>query len=57
MNRVAILHICTGKYSTFWPGFYENFEKYFLPDCDKTYFVFTDDATLSGGDNVRFIPQ
>ena len=57
MKRVAILHICTGKYSTFWPGFYENFEKYFLPDCDKTYFVFTDDTTLSGGDNVRFIPQ
>ncbi len=40
--RVAILYICTGRYSMFWNSFYKSCEKFFLPDHDKHYFVFTD---------------
>ena len=44
MNKVAVLYICTGKYDVFWKDFYISYEKYFLPDCEKHYYVFTDAA-------------
>lgn len=42
IKSVAILYICTGKYSVLWKEFYESFEKNFLQNCKKEYFVFTD---------------
>lgn len=42
MEKIAILYICTGKYNILWREFYESFEKFFLTDCLKTYYVFTD---------------
>lgn len=42
MNRVAILYICTGKYDVFWKEFFDSYEKNFLPNTIKEYFVFTD---------------
>ena len=42
MNKVAILYICTAKYVIFWKDFFESYEKYFLPNCEKHYFVYTD---------------
>lgn len=42
MKKVGVLYICTGPYSRFWDGFYSSFEKNFLLDCEKHYFVFTD---------------
>ena len=39
---VAVLYICTGKYTVFWPDFYKTFRQNFLPECAKTFFVFTD---------------
>lgn len=42
MKRIAILYICTGKYSVLWKEFYESFESLFLPHCQKDYYVFTD---------------
>lgn len=53
--KVAILYICTGKYDVFWKPFYKSFEKYFLPDCDKEYFVFTDAAELYGENDFNNI--
>lgn len=44
--KIALLFICTGKYSIFWKDFYTSAEKYFIPDATKEYFVFTDDADL-----------
>lgn len=41
-NTVAVLYICTGEYFVFWKEFYESYEKFFLKECKKTYFVFTD---------------
>lgn len=52
--KVAILYICTGKYSKFFEGFYSSAEQYLLRDAEKTYFVWTDDDSLgTGKDNVR----
>lgn len=42
MKKVAILYICTGRYSRFWNDFYLTSEKFFLNNCEKEYFVFTD---------------
>lgn len=40
--KVAIIFIGTGKYINFLPQYYENIEKNFLPNCEKTFLVFTD---------------
>ena len=42
MSKLAILYVCTGKYTVFWREFYDSCEAYFLPNCEKHYFVFTD---------------
>jgi len=54
--KVAVLYICTGKYSRFYTGFYESAEKYLLKGLsDIEYFVFTDNAELAKTGNVHFI--
>lgn len=40
--KVAICFIGTGKYLNFLPKYYENIKKYFLPNSEKTFLVFTD---------------
>ena len=57
--RVAVLYLCTGAYRVFWHDFYPNFKEYFLPDCERTFFVFTDAETIDyeGQPDVRRIPQ
>ena len=44
--KIALLFICTGKYSIFWKDFYTSAEQYFVPDAAKEYFVFTDNTEL-----------
>ena len=39
MTKVAALYIATGRYTVFWPEFYESAEKYLLKDCEVHYFV------------------
>lgn len=53
--KIAILYICTGRYTRFWEGFYRSCEQFFLPDVEKEYFVFTDDMKLCREDNVHLI--
>lgn len=53
MVKVAILYICTGKYDIFWKDFFKTSESYFLPDCEKQYFVFTDATSISYQNNPR----
>jgi len=50
--KIAILYICTGKYTVFWDDFFLSCEKYFLKDSEKHYFVFTD-GEISSFDNKR----
>ncbi|MBO6102446.1 MAG: hypothetical protein J6P03_04235 [Opitutales bacterium] len=40
--KIAILYIVTGRYKIFFKGFYDSFEKNFLPAAEKHFFVFTD---------------
>lgn len=51
MTKVAALYIATGKYTVFWPEFYESAEQYLLRDCEVHYFVFTDADALPGEEN------
>lgn len=46
MESIAILYICTGKYSVLWKEFYESTEMYFCKDYSKEYYVFTDALTI-----------
>lgn len=39
---IAILYVCTGKYTVFWNEFYNSFKTNFCPKSEKTFFVFTD---------------
>lgn len=48
MNKIGILYIVTGRYIVFWKNFYKSFEKYFLPNCEIHFFVFTDAKKLFG---------
>ena len=59
MKTLAILYICTGPYAAFWHDFYPNFKANFLPDCDRTFYVFTDAAHIDYEDapDVRRIYQ
>ena len=59
MKTLAILYICTGPYAVFWHDFYPNFKANFLPDCDRTFYVFTDAAHIDYEDapDVRRVYQ
>lgn len=50
---MAILYICTGNYTVFWDDFFKTFEKYFLLEIEKEYFVFTDVLSLKGQETGR----
>ena len=51
MATIGMLYICTGKYTVFWPEFYETFNRNFLPGYKKEYFVFTDAPSIAHGDD------
>lgn len=55
--NIAILYICTGKYNQFFYDFYKSSEKYFMPQLDKHYFVWTDDLELCVFENVTLIKK
>lgn len=50
--KVAICFIGTGQYLNFLPKYYENIEKYFLPNTEKTFLVFTDGELKDVPENV-----
>lgn len=50
--RIGILYIATGRYYVFWEDFYKSAEKYFLPNLEKQYFIFSDyENTFFGEEN------
>lgn len=55
--KIAILYICTGRYTVFWPEFYASCEKFFFPGHRKEYFVFTDGSITPAPKNARLIMQ
>lgn len=43
MNKnIGILYLCTGPYKLFWEDYYQSFEKNFLNDFEKHYYVFAE---------------
>jgi hypothetical protein len=55
--KIAINFIGTGNYLKFFPKYYETFMEYFIPECEKDFFVFTDGEL--GDDipeNIKIIP-
>lgn len=57
MLDVAVLYIATGRYIIFWETFFESFERYFLPNSKKHYFVFTDTNEILKGENTDKITK
>jgi len=61
-KSIGILYICTGPYVLFWEDFYKSFQKNFLVDYEKRYFVFTDAKEIYAQDNqfvknIKIEPQ
>ena len=50
--KIAVLYICTGKYTIFWKDFFDSCETYFFNKEERHYFVFTD-GELAPSDNER----
>ena len=57
--KIAIFYIATGRYITFFEGFYKTAKKHLLKNHDKTFFVFTDneDFPYSKNEDVVIMPQ
>ena len=55
--KVAIIFIGTNRYLDFLPSYYENIEKYFLPNSEKTIFAFTDGELDDTPDNIKVYHQ
>ena len=55
--KIAIIFVGTAKYAGFFDGYEKSINKYFLPDCEKDFFVFTDNPELAMFDkpNVNVI--
>ena len=51
--KIAILTICTGKYTMFFKQLYETCKMNFLEEYEKTFFVFTDGDIENNSDVVR----
>ena len=57
MTNVAVIFIGTNKYLDFLPQYYENTKKYFLPNSEKVFLVFTDGEIDDPPDNVKVFHQ
>ena len=55
--KVAIIFIGTNRYLDYLPQYYENIEKNFLPNSEKTIFVFTDGELDETPDNISVYHQ
>lgn len=55
--KIGILYICTGRYSSFWEGFYHSAQEFMFNGADLRFYVFTDNESLlrSYIPNVMFI--
>ena len=51
--KVAISFIGTNRYLDYLPQYYENIEKYFLPNSEKTVLAFTDGELNDTPDNLK----
>lgn len=58
MPNVAVVYICTGRYSRFFEGFYESAKQHLLKGVSEVeYFVFTDDEHLPQAPDIHYIQR
>jgi len=50
--KIAICFIGTGKYINLLPNYYNTINQYFIPECEKHFFVFTDGDIEDSPDNM-----
>lgn len=55
MKKIGIYYLCTGPYVLFWEDFFATFEKNFLPNTEKHYYVFTDSESVYAQDQCERI--
>lgn len=56
--KIAILYICTGKYSIFWEEFYKSAQKNLFPNSEKHFFIFSDASPeLFSNEDTSYIYQ
>jgi len=55
--KVAITFIGTNRYLDYLPKYYENIEKYFLPNSEKTILAFTDGELNDTPENLKVYHQ
>ena len=56
--KIAILYVCTGHYTVFWEDFYKSAQRFFMPETERHYFVFTDGIIETfGNQNISVIVQ
>ena len=55
--KIAFSFIGTNRYLDFFPTYYEGIEKYFIPEAEKTFLVFTDGEIDDPPDNVKVYHQ
>jgi hypothetical protein len=55
--KIAITTIATGKYDVFVPSLIDSCEKYFLPNLEKKYFIFTDSNKILTSEKVVKVNQ
>lgn len=57
--KIAILYVALGRYTVFWKDFYTSCQKFFIPEADREYYVFTDaeDLEFANNSNVHLIHQ
>ena len=53
--KIACLYIATGRYTVFWKDFYLSAEKYFIPQAQKDYFMFTDNEHIDFEENANVL--
>ena len=55
--KVAITFIGTNRYLDFLPKYYEHIEKYFLPNTEKVFLIFTDGELNELPNNIKVYHQ
>ncbi|MFC6102637.1 family 6 glucosyltransferase [Olivibacter domesticus] len=57
MKKVAVLYICTGRYSIFWKDFYKSAKSKLFANSSLEFFVFTDQDIDVSTNDVHLIYQ
>lgn len=55
--RIAILYVALGRYELFWPEFISSSRRYFCPDAERHWYVFTDSAAILPAPDLTLLHQ